>query len=370
MELENLPKTQLFDLHVRNGAKMVPFAGYQMPVQYKLGVKKEHLHTREKAGIFDISHMGQLIIKGNNVEKTIEKVLPADLSKLKVGRQKYSFLMNDKGGIIDDLMIARYEGFYMLVLNASRKAIDIEHIKANAAEEIEIIELNDRSLIALQGPEAVEILNSFISGVDEMKFMDTKQVQYQGNTVYISRSGYTGEDGYEISVVDADIESFVEVLLKNENVELIGLGARDSLRLEAGLCLYGNDLDEETTALEADLKWAISPSRRKEDSPEYIGKSVVVDQILNETITKKRVGLLSLGKAPLRENVQLFSADDKNVGIIKSGTFSPCLGKPISMAYVQPELANIGTKLFAELRGKKQEVEIVTLPFVPHNYKR
>lgn len=367
--LESLP---LNDLHIELGAKMVPFAGYDMPVQYAAGVMKEHLHTRTAAGLFDVSHMGQVILRGDIVAQAFEALVPVDVIGLKEGRQRYGFFTNEEGGILDDLMFANRGDHLFVVVNAACKAGDIAHMRANMPG-VEIEEITDRALLALQGPKAEAVLATLAPDVADMKFMDVATVTLCGAECWVSRSGYTGEDGYEISVPEAAAETLARALLDHDDVLPIGLGARDSLRLEGGLCLYGHDIDTTTSPVEAGLQWAIQKVRRTGGDREggFPGATRILRE-LTEGASRKRVGLSPKGRAPMREGVTLFAADDSTdqIGTITSGAFGPTVQAPVSMGYVPIDMATPGTIISAELRGKRAPVEVATLPFTPANFKR
>lgn len=369
---QELLTTPLHALHVEVGAKMVPFAGYDMPVQYALGVKKEHLHTREAAGLFDVSHMGQLRLRGEGAAAALETLVPVDIIDLPQGKQRYAFFTNEKGGILDDLMVANLGDHLFVVVNAACKEQDIAHLNAHlpAGVEMEIIE--DRALLAIQGPKAAEVMARLQPALAEMRFMDVQQISIDGVDCIISRSGYTGEDGYEISVPSDQAQAFARTLTAFEEVEWIGLGARDSLRLECGLCLYGHELDETTTPVEASLLWAIQPVRRQGGAREgcFPGAEIILQQIVTKDVARKRVGLVGQTKAPVREGTELFDADGAAIGTVTSGTAGPTAGKPVSMAYVRADLADIGTEVFAEVRGKMLPMLVEKLPFVPQRYYR
>lgn len=357
---------------------MVPFAGYEMPVQYPAGVMEEHKHTREKAGLFDVSHMGQLRLKAGNggVEKALaafERLVPMDFIGLAEGRQRYALLTNEHGGIRDDLMVARQKDDLFIVVNAACKNADSAYIEASLADECIVTRQFDRALLALQGPEAVKVMSQFFPEAATMRFMDCIETTYEGHKVTLSRSGYTGEDGYEIGLPAAIAEGFAKALLAHPDVKPIGLGARDSLRLEAGLCLYGNDIDTNTTPVEASLSWAIQKARRPGGSREggYPGAERIGDQLQKGT-ERLRVGLQPEGRAPVRAGVELFSdeAAQKKIGIVTSGGFGPTYGAPVAMGYVQSAFVQPETKLFASLRGKVVPVMVKALPFVPAGFKR
>ena len=362
-----LLKTALHDLHVELGAKMVPFAGYDMPVQYPLGVKAEHLHTRAKAGLFDVSHMGQVRLTGENRVAELEKLVPGDIAILKPGRTRYSTFTSDDGTILDDLMITNAGDSLFLVINAACKDDDIVHMRANLGDGVNLEEINDRALMALQGPEAANVLARFAPAVAELKFMSFAELDIAGIPCFVTRSGYTGEDGYEISVPNDRAEELARKLLAEDEVEAIGLGARDSLRLEAGLCLYGNDINDTTTPVEGDLNWIINKRRRAEGG--FKGADVILDQLENGADIK-RVGIKPEGKAPAREHTAILNSDGEEIGEITSGGFGPTVDGPIAMGYVAIEFAAPGTKVDLMVRGKARPAEIVELPFAPHRYFR
>lgn len=369
---ENLLKTPLFDLHVELGGKMVPFAGYDMPVQYPLGVKKEHIHTREAAGLFDVSHMGQVKLTGENVAAAIEKLVPVDIIDLPAGKQRYAFFTNEEGGILDDLMVTNYGDWYYLVINAACKEQDIAHMQAHLGDDVTLEVLDDRALIALQGPKAADVLSRLQPEVSNMVFMDSQQIDIDGVPCYVSRSGYTGEDGYEISIPASETERLTRKLLAEEEVEAIGLGARDSLRLESGLCLYGHDLDTTTTPVEGSLLWAISKARRPDGARAggFPGEAVIFEQLTQKNHQRKRVGLLSEGRAPIREGAELFNADGEKIGVVTSGSFGPTLSQPVAMGYVKTEFSALETEVFAEVRGKRLPMTVSRAPFIEQRYYR
>ncbi|MBO6806113.1 glycine cleavage system aminomethyltransferase GcvT [Thalassospira sp.] len=362
-----LLQTALYDLHVELGAKMVPFAGYAMPVQYPLGVKGEHLHTRAKAGLFDVSHMGQVRLTGENRVAELEKLVPGDIAILKPGRTRYSAFTQDDGTILDDLMITNAGDSLFLVINAACKDDDIVHMRANLGDGVSLEEIDDRALLALQGPDAAKVLARFAPAVADLKFMSFAEIEIAGSPCFVTRSGYTGEDGFEISVPNADAEALARKLLAEEEVEAIGLGARDSLRLEAGLCLYGNDIDTTTTPVEGDLNWIINKRRRAEGG--FKGADVILDQLENGA-DRKRVGIKPEGKAPAREHTQILNSDGEEIGEITSGGFGPTVDGPIAMGYVAIEFSEPGTKIDLMVRGKARPAEVVELPFAPHRYFR
>lgn len=369
--MSDIKQTALHQWHVDLGAKMVPFAGYDMPVQYPLGVLNEHLHTRAKAGLFDVSHMGQIQVFGEDAAVILESVFPADLQNLAIGKQAYSLLLNADGGVVDDLMICRREMDFILVVNAGCKDNDFAYLQTLIGDKLTLTLLDDRSLLALQGPLAATVLASLGADVRNMVFMDGAWLEVDGIECWATRSGYTGEDGFELSVSSDKAQMLAEVLMEHADVEAIGLGARDSLRLEAGLCLYGHELDESVTPIEASLLWAINKNRRAGGDREggFIGADRILQQV-GEGTNKKRIALLAEGRAPIREGCVLFDEEDNEVGVVTSGGFAPSLGKPVLMGYVDVGSATVGTKLFAAVRKKKLPVIVSRTPFVPNNYFR
>lgn len=365
-----LHKTPLHALHIAEGGKMVPFAGYDMPVQYAdMGVLKEHLHTRSNAGLFDVSHMGQAVLtsKDGDPALALEKLVPGDIAGLSAGQMRYTVLLNDQGGIIDDLMVTRWdERTLYLVVNAACKEKDFAYIQSRIGKETELEYLQDRALLALQGPKAEAALAALIHDAARLFFMTSFKTLYKAQPLYISRSGYTGEDGYEISLPAAFAEAFAKELLKNEQVKLIGLGARDSLRLEAGLCLYGHDLDEQTTPVEANLKWTIAKRRREEAN--FAGASVILKQLAEGT-KRLRVGLRPEGKAPVREGSEIH-VNGQKTGVVTSGGFGPTLDAPIAMGYVDISHAKNGSTVDALVRGTARPCAVSATPFIKQNYKK
>jgi aminomethyltransferase len=377
-----LKRTPLYGLHARLGARMVPFAGYEMPLQYPDGIIKEHLHTRAAAGLFDVSHMGQIAIRARSGEiadaaRALEALVPADILGLAEGRQRYALFTNAGGGILDDLMVSRLGDQLRLVVNASRKADDEAHLREHLAQSCDIAPLADRALIALQGPKAEAALAPLAPTVRSMRFMDVRALSLLDAPCVISRSGYTGEDGFEISIASGKAEALCDVLLRDENVKPAGLGARDSLRLEAGLCLYGADLDAQTTPVEAALEWSIAKARRGggKRAGGFPGGDVVLGQI-EHGAPRRRVGLKPEGRAPVRGGAPLFATQDgaEPIGVVTSGGFGVSLGAPIAMGYVPlvpgSRPGQAGRRLFAELRGRREAVDVCGLPFVPLRYKR
>jgi aminomethyltransferase len=373
-----LKRTPLYDMHVGLGARMVPFAGYDMPVQYPAGIIKEHLHTRAAAGLFDVSHMGQIIVRARSgrladAARALETLVPADILGLAEGRQRYALFTNSTGGVLDDLMAANLGDHLRLVVNASRKAADEAHLRAHLAEDCIVDPLLDHALVALQGPGAEAVLAALAPEIRSMHFMDIRHLRLSGETCVVSRSGYTGEDGFEISIKGDRAASFCGALLQNEAVMPAGLGARDSLRLEAGLCLYGSDLDPATTPVEAALEWSIAATRRAGGarSGGFPGAAVILGQI-ERGAPRRRVGLKPEGRAPVRGGAALFGQNDDALpmGAVTSGGFGVSLGAPIAMGYVPLAQATPGKRLFAELRGRRAAVLVCQLPFVPLRYKR
>lgn len=376
--MADLQKTALFDLHVELGAKMVPFTGYDMPVQFPLGVLKEHLHCRAAAGLFDVSHMGQVRItaKSGNTQdaaRALEALVPVDVLGLQLDRQRYGFFTNETGGIEDDLMITNRGDHLFLVVNAACKDADFARLLSGMSASCDLEMIADRALLALQGPAAETALARLAPAVAEMKFMDVVTVTLHGVDCWVSRSGYTGEDGYEISVPNEQAADLARSLLDMEEVEPIGLGARDSLRLEAGLCLYGNDIDAGTSPAEATLNWAIQKVRRDggERAGGFPGAARIFADFANGP-PRKRIGLRPQGRAPMRGGTQLF-ADEHSpepIGQVTSGGFGPTIQGPMSMGYVAREYAAVGTAIYAEIRGKRLPATITKMPFTPANFKR
>lgn len=367
-----LARTPLHALHLELGAKMVPFAGYDMPVQYPAGVKKEHLHTREKAGLFDVSHMGQVRLTGANAATALEALVPVDIVDLPINKQRYALFTNDKGGILDDLMVSRFSDHLFLVVNAACKEQDIAHLQANLPADVELEVLADRALIALQGPQAVTVLGRLNTDASDMVFMDSKALVIDDVECLVSRSGYTGEDGYEISIPAEAAQSICRKLLDQPEVAPIGLGARDSLRLESGLCLYGHDINTDTTPVSASLNWAISKTRRSEGARAggFPGDRLILEQLGGATFARKRVGLIGQGRAPVREGTILADAEHNQIGIITSGTFGPSVGKPVAMGYIDSAFAALDSEVFALVRGKALPMNIAKMPFVEQRYYR
>ena len=358
-------KTALYKYHKNLGAKFVPFAGYEMPLQYKEGIVKEHISTRSYAGFFDVSHMGQLFLEGDDtLTNALEKIIPADLKALKLNNSKYSFLLNDNGGIIDDLIITKTVKGFCIILNAACKDNDVKEISKFLNKNHKYFINSDLSLIALQGPKSVEILDKLTPGVSNLKFMTGDDYNLDGENLYITRSGYTGEDGYEISIPNNKVERLIKFLIENK-VNPIGLGARDTLRLEAGLCLYGHDLNEKINPIEANLKWAIAKRRREEGG--FNGWEKIKD-VINNGSEKKRIGILPEGRIIARENTKIFSEQGEEIGLITSGTFGPSVNASVAMGYISSKFVEIGTKIQLEIRGKKHGGKVSGLPFFKKNY--
>ncbi len=358
--------TPLNELHRRLGGRMVAFAGYDMPVQFE-GIMAEHRHTREAAGLFDVSHMGQVSLSGPDADKALEALIPSNVQELKPGRQRYSMLLNDQGGIIDDFMVTRRGEDLLLVLNAACKEGDVAHMRERLPAGVRLETLDDRALLALQGPEAEAALQAIVPGVETLSFMQATGFMWEGVDLWISRSGYTGEDGFEISVPAGRVEELAERLLADERVNPIGLGARDSLRLEAGLCLYGHDIDETTSPVEAGLQWAMQKRRREQ------GGFPGADRILKELAdgpARLRVGLKPEGRAPVREGAEIADADGNVIGRVTSGGFGPTAGHPVAMGYVAAGFARPGGAVAAVQRGRALPMTVTVLPFVTRNYKR
>lgn len=377
---QNLLHTPLYDLHLSLNARMVPFAGYAMPVQYQglgMGLMAEHHHTRTAASLFDVSHMGQLRLVGPDAATAFESLMPVDVQGLAVGKQRYGLLLNEAGGILDDLMFINRGSDIFVVVNGACKANDIAHIQTRIGQRCQVIPMPERALLALQGPQAVTALQRLCPGVEKLVFMSggAFHVHHSAQDIdcFITRSGYTGEDGFEISVHEMQAEALAHLLLAQPEVKPAGLGARNSLRLEAGLCLYGNDIDTRTTPVEASLNWAIQKVRRTGGARAggFPGADKVLAQLDNPaTITHQRVGLLGLERVPVREHVELQDLNGKRVGEVTSGLLSPTLDKPVAMAYVATACATAGTRLNAIVRGKPVPMEVSATPFVPNRYYR
>ena len=370
MSNETLRITPLNDLHLELGAKMVPFAGYQMPVQFPSGIVHEHQHCRAAAGLFDVSHMGQVRIEGPNPALALEALVPVDVVSLEVNCQRYGLFTNPQGGILDDLMITNLGDALFLVINAACKEQDLTHLKSHLIDH-SVIELADQALLALQGPQAALVLQRLAPQLDQLVFMTSSAARLDDIDCFISRSGYTGEDGFEISVPADAADRLARRLLREPEVLPIGLGARDTLRLEAGLCLYGHDLNSETTPVEAALTWALSKARRSDGARPggFPGSDVIADQLTNGA-TRRRVGILPAGRAPVREGAELVDKSGQSIGVVTSGGFGPSIGGPVAMGYVNRAAAVAGTEIQAIVRGKPLPATVVKLPFVAHGYVR
>ncbi len=364
---ENLKRTALFDLHVELGAKMVPFAGYKMPVQYGNGIIAEHLHTRSQASLFDVSHMGQVALKGADAAEAIETLVPGDIQGLKPRAMRYTMFTNSSGGILDDLIVTNGEDRLFLVVNAACKAQDLAHLRAHLAGRCEVAALTDRALLALQGPAAAEVLGRFAPDCRGLRFMTAARFSIDGTECLVTRSGYTGEDGFEISVPEERAGRLARLLLGEPEVMAAGLGARDTLRIEAGLCLYGHDIDSATTPVEAGLAWTIGKRRRAQGG--FPGAEVVLRQLATGT-ERKRVGIRPEGRAPAREHTRVTDAGGAPIGEITSGGFGPTVGGPVAMGYVESGQAELGTGVKLMVRGRARAGAVAALPFVPPRYYR
>jgi aminomethyltransferase len=370
---EELQKTPLHALHLELGARMVPFAGYSMPVQYPQGLMAEHHHTRNAAGLFDVSHMGQLRLVGPDAAAAFESVMPVDVIDLPAGKQRYGLLLTDEGTIIDDLMFVNRGTDLFVVVNGACKHGDLAHLRERIGGRCEIVTMFDRALLALQGPKAVDALSRAVPGVEKLVFMTGAAFDWQGADLFVTRSGYTGEDGFEVSVPTAQAEAFARALLAQPEVKPIGLGARNSLRLEAGLCLYGNDIDTTTTPVEAGLNWAIQKVRRTGGAREggFPGAGKVLGQLQGTVpVQRKRVGLVALERVPVREHTELQDAAGQRIGEVTSGLLGPSIDKPVAMGYVATAHAALGTRVNALVRGKPVPMEVASMPFVPNRYYR
>jgi len=370
---EELLKTPLHALHLELGARMVPFAGYSMPVQYPPGLMAEHHHTRSGAGLFDVSHMGQLRLVGPDAAAAFESLMPVDVVGLAPGKQRYGLLLTDEGTIIDDLMFVNRGGDLFVIVNGACKVGDLRHIQERIGARCDVIPMPERALLALQGPKAVDAMNRVVPGVDQLVFMTGAGFRWNGVDLFITRSGYTGEDGFEISVPAVHADAFARELLAQPEVKPVGLGARNSLRLEAGLCLYGNDIDTTTTPVEAALNWAIQKVRRTGGARAggFPGADKVLAQ-LDGTLppTRKRVGLVALERVPVRDHTELQDTQGQRVGEVTSGLLAPTVDRPIAMGYLPPQLATPGTRVNAIVRGKSVPMEVSAMPFVPNRYHR
>ena len=372
-DASSLLTTPLNDWHLELGARMVPFAGYSMPVQYPMGLMQEHLHTRSAAGLFDVSHMGQLRLVGPGAAAAFERLVPVDVAGLGLNKQRYGLLLNDAGGIIDDLMFVNRGEDIFVIVNGACKHGDLAHIEQHIGGLCTVQAQFDRALLALQGPQAVSALQRLIPGVAQLVFMTGMAAQWNGcRDIYLTRSGYTGEDGFEISLPAEVADAFARALMAQPGVKPVGLGARNSLRLEAGLCLYGNDIDTSTTPTEAGLNWAIQKVRRAggERSGGFLGASTVLAQLDGQALTRRRVGLIAAERVPVREHTELQDLHGQRIGEVTSGLLAPSIDRPVAMGYVSPEHAALGTRIHAIVRGKAVPMDVVAMPFVPNRYHR
>ncbi len=370
---QSLLHTPLHALHLELGARMVPFAGYSMPVQYPAGLMAEHHQTRNSAGLFDVSHMGQLRLAGPAAAAAFESLVPVDVIDLPVGKQRYGLLLTEAGTIIDDLMFVNRGEDLFVIVNGACKAGDIAHIQRHIGPRCEVITMPERALLALQGPKAVDALARLVPGVDKLVFMTGKRFEWRGGDLFVTRSGYTGEDGFEISVHESQADALARALLSQPEVKPVGLGARNSLRLEAGLCLYGNDIDTTTTPVEAGLTWAIQKVRRIGGDREggFPGAAKVLGQLQGSVpVERKRVGLVALERVPVREHIELQDTQGQRIGEVTSGLLGPTINRPVAMGYVAPALASNGTRVDALVRGKPVPMEVAGMPFVPNRYHR
>jgi aminomethyltransferase len=372
-EPESLLHTPLHELHLELGARMVPFAGYSMPVQYPVGLIAEHRHTRESAGLFDVSHMGQLRLAGSEAAAAFESLMPVDVIGLGEGRQRYGLLLTDDGGIIDDLMFCNRGDDLFVIVNGACKVGDIAHIRERIGSRCDVIPMPERALLALQGPKAIDALTRLVPRVQQLVFMTGGRFEWDAADLFITRSGYTGEDGFEISVHAPQAQALARALLAQPEVKPVGLGARNSLRLEAGLCLYGNDIDTTTTPVEAALSWAIQKVRRSGGARAggFPGAANVLGQLDGTVpVLRQRAGLVAIEPVPVREHTELRDAQGNRVGEVTSGLPGPTVGKPVAMGYVPPALASPGARVTAMVRGKPVTMEVTALPFVPTRYHR
>ena len=370
---DQLLKTPLYNLHVELGARMVPFAGYSMPVQYPAGLMAEHLHTRMAAGLFDVSHMGQLRLEGPDAAAAFESLMPVDVIDLPVGKQRYGLLLNEAGGIMDDLMFFNTGASIFIIVNGACKAVDIAHIQQKIGSRCNVIPMPEYALLALQGPQAATALSRLAPDVGKLVFMTGGRFDVAGCDCFLTRSGYTGEDGFEISVHNDQADKLARALLAQPEVKPVGLGARNSLRLEAGLCLYGNDIDTTTTPIEASLNWAIQKVRRTGGARAggFPGFHKVLAQLADPTqLTRKRVGLKALERVPVRDHTALHALRGEMIGEVSSGLLGPSINQPVAMGYVSPEFSSIGTQVNAMVRGKPVPMQVCAMPFVANNYFR
>jgi len=362
---EGLHTTPLNALHRELGAKLVPFAGWEMPIQYE-GVLAEHTWCRSSAGLFDVSHMAVIELRGDDPARSLERLTPAGITTLAVGRQRYGLLLNDGGGVIDDFMVTNHGDHLTMVTNASRRDVDLAHLRAGLPD-VDVVERVDVALLAIQGPAAAAVVIGLDPSLEGTVFLDSRAAELDGIAAVAARAGYTGEDGFELAVAAAEAERLARLLLDDPRVEPVGLGARDTLRLEAGLCLYGNDLDETTSPVEADLVWTM-PGRRRQ-AGDYRGAARVQAELAGGP-SRVRVGIQPGGRRPVRDGSALIGPDGEPAGTISSGGFGPSLGRPVAMGYVRPELAETDTALLADVRGRSEPCTVADLPFVPHRYAR
>jgi aminomethyltransferase len=370
---EQLLHTPLHGLHVELGARMVPFAGYSMPVQYPAGLMAEHHQTRNSAGLFDVSHMGQLRLVGTDAAAAFESLMPVDVIGLAPGKQRYGLLLTEDGTIIDDLMFVNRGRDLFVIVNGACKVGDIAHIKARIGNRCEVLPMPERALLALQGPKAVDALRRLVPGVEKLVFMTGADFTWEGADLFVTRSGYTGEDGFEISVHESRADAFARALLAQAEVKPVGLGARNSLRLEAGLCLYGNDIDTTTTPVEAALNWAMQKVRRTggERAGGFPGAAKILGQLDGTVpLERKRVGLIALDRVPVREHTELRDAQGSRIGEVTSGLLGPTINQPVAMGYLSPAFAALGTRVDAIVRGKPVAMQVAAMPFVPNRYHR
>ncbi len=368
-----LLETPLHALHLELGARMVPFAGYSMPVQYPSGLMAEHLHTRAAAGLFDVSHMGQLRLQGSGAAAAFETIVPVDVLDLPVGKQRYGLLLNDDGGILDDLMFFNRGDDLFVIVNGACKVADLAHIQQKIGALCDVIPMPGMALLALQGPQAVTALSRLAPGVESLVFMTGGRFEVAGCDCFLTRSGYTGEDGFEISVPAEQADQLARALLAQPEVKPVGLGARNSLRLEAGLCLYGNDIDTSTTPVEGNLNWAIQKVRRTGGARAggFPGAEKILAQLANPSLlSRKRIGLTALERVPVRDHTALHNLDGALIGEVTSGLLGPSINQPVAMGYVSPEFATLGTRVNAMVRGKPVPMEVTSMPFLPTHYYR
>ena len=360
-------QTALYSLHLERGGKLVEFAGYSLPLHYPGGIKAEHLHTRAQASIFDVSHMGQILVSGDSASKALEELVTGDMQELKPGRQRYTLLTNDRGGIIDDVMVTRCPKGLRLVVNAAHKESVFHYLDSKLTSHRVTLE-KDYSLLALQGPEAAAVLENHVAGVSQLDFMQGRKFQLGTRECFINRCGYTGEDGFEISILNEQVAKLVALLMEDERVALAGLGARDSLRLEAAFCLHGKDINESRTPVEANLSWAIAAKYKNGAAvPGFPGASLIMQQ-LQSGVAEKLVGLQVMGKVPVRDGCDILGKDGERVGLVTSGSFSPSLSSPVALGYIKSEYIAPGTELQVEIRNRFHTILVKDVPFIKHRY--